>query len=172
LGGHSDTRVSYLTSQRHGVNSLVDHADMQSHLAPLGKFDGIANEIREYLTQPERVAAECGRNACLNIGSKLEPLVRVPTCDLNDQGSGYEKGEGSKYTQTSGGQRVSASEGLHAHHRHRGMQRRRSPGYQHKEPSQGEWMTGIVGLRQQRCRPKSVADECDDETRADKEIGQ
>src|SRR6185369_2279261 len=50
----------------------------QDDAAPLGEFDGIAGQVQQYLTQPDRVTAHISRHFRIDLTSKVQALLGRP----------------------------------------------------------------------------------------------
>ncbi|TKS58532.1 MAG: hypothetical protein EWM72_02936 [Nitrospira sp.] len=78
LGRHADACVADVEPQRHRSLRLGGHRlvqpDAHHHLAPLGKLDGVADQIHQDLAQSSRVASQGGRYGRLHEGAQLQAL--------------------------------------------------------------------------------------------------
>ena len=73
-----DAAVVHRKHQLDFVAGLADHFLLQPHLAPLGELDRIAEQIRQHLPQPARIAdgrlgqpGADGRNEFQSLGARL-----------------------------------------------------------------------------------------------------
>ncbi len=54
------------------ASTVSDSREHQGHFAPLGKLDGVAEEVGEDLAKPAGIAAEGGKHAWLNLPEELK----------------------------------------------------------------------------------------------------
>ena len=60
------------------VAPCLAQLDANRHLALLGKFDGIPEQIEQHLPQPHRIPAQRSRHAVADQAGQLQPLAVGP----------------------------------------------------------------------------------------------
>ena len=73
---HADAGIAHGKLDELAVGGVLQNANLDRDLALLGELDGVVAEIDQDLTEPERIAAEMGRDRGLDLEDQLEPLGR------------------------------------------------------------------------------------------------
>ena len=69
-----DAAIADVEREHHRWTLGLDRLDPNTHLAPIGKLDRIADQVCQDLPQPRRIADQRRRQAHRNKGRKLKPL--------------------------------------------------------------------------------------------------
>ncbi|OPZ57101.1 MAG: hypothetical protein BWY87_01697 [Deltaproteobacteria bacterium ADurb.Bin510] len=75
FGADADAGVRDLEAQQGLSVALVEHFDLEAHLASFGELDGVADQVHEHLADATGIAAQAGRQVLRMQDVQLEALL-------------------------------------------------------------------------------------------------
>src|SRR5262245_51194739 len=89
FGRHADARILDREPELGPGAYLFQQFRFQVDLALLSKLDGIVDQVRDYLAQPQGIADQILGNRSWNLSQKLQPLLLGPLSSDGGHGANY-----------------------------------------------------------------------------------
>jgi len=72
---HAEAGVAHGKLELHLFAGALDRLDLEPHLAALGELHRVVHEVRENLSEPQRISEQAIRNARRGVREEFEPFL-------------------------------------------------------------------------------------------------